>query len=273
MAGLPVGALAGCSAVQASSTHAPHQHRRPAARCPRSPGRSVRALHFLCTIRCDREDIQVGAGGARGVGRQDATVAARRCSSLPPIYLPTCFLSPSPHLPTRPSPCHSPPVPPPLRSCACWRRSGPRARRSAWWRRPSRQRRCATGRWVGGVGSGGWRACRALGRTACREPWCTSDARPMRLRCAPSILVPPSTHLQFRQPLTPPSPTTPARSGTPSPTLTTPPTRCAACPTAWTAAARSTRCSTTPPRVRACVAGSTAGVRRQPPPTRPPACL
>lgn len=94
--------------------------------------RSVRALHFLCTIRCDREDIQVGAGWGL------AGASACRASSCVPARC-----SPHHHAHTR-----SPPAP----SCACWRRSGPRAKRSAWWRRPSSQRRCATGGcapWVG----------------------------------------------------------------------------------------------------------------------------
>lgn len=48
-----VGAPSSLAHLGAPALHGPHLTRMPPCR--------VRALHFLCTIRCDREDIQVGA--------------------------------------------------------------------------------------------------------------------------------------------------------------------------------------------------------------------
>ena len=105
------------------------------ARLP-APDR-VRALHFLCTIRCDREDIQVG-GGVEGADllRRGNWPAEPRARPRP------CKRRASP------SPCHPHAAPPRPRgcSCVCWRAtraSGPTP--SCCWSARRSRRRCAAG--------------------------------------------------------------------------------------------------------------------------------
>lgn len=64
-----------------------------------SPLCRVRALHFLCTIRCDREDIQVGGGGFRLAGYESFALLilqARRNQVPGPRLTSTCHTLPLP---------------------------------------------------------------------------------------------------------------------------------------------------------------------------------